>query len=200
MIDILNIQTMAYEVAKYKLDEEIYTCFFTEVVLRMNYGFKVIDHYIKSEDCPICMEDMETKNVIIPPCGHVFDYDCLMETILNYKMYSCPECQTDGNRDPYRFHKQTDLKYPNEKSNNSKDDEPVIQTIHEDPNVHQDGTKAIVLYLGNDDDTNQEIPKISIGGYDTQDESSDSDAIVSKFINEEFIDLDNGHEYSHMFM
>ena len=93
------------DLEKYDLNKEIFTTFVLEVVLRMNYGFKItenykcdnqnVDHNDDSNNCPICLDDLEGLTVVQPPCGHKYDYYCLVSSILEFKQFSCPECSID---------------------------------------------------------------------------------------------------------
>ena len=47
----------------------------------------------KQDKCPICMEDLQNKNLTITKCGHKFCHTCLdLHSCSNNK---CPICRTD---------------------------------------------------------------------------------------------------------
>jgi hypothetical protein len=47
------------------------------------------------DECPICMEYIETnKNIIITECGHKFHCKCLMRNI-EHNGFGCPYCRTE---------------------------------------------------------------------------------------------------------
>ena len=134
------------DLAKYGLDKEIFTIFTVEVVLRINYGFKVIDKFKddNTDDlkyCPICLDALEDNIVIQPPCGHSFDYDCLMSCITEFKQFSCPECVLDltskRGKMEYLYHKQKDLTYPNINNSTSKPTSAYTSTYTHTPTAPQ---------------------------------------------------------------
>lgn len=65
-----------------------------EMILCTHYGFKQHPCYAKPGFCNICLEDIEGSYVLETSCGHVFDYYCLLYTIV-YKILKCPECHTE---------------------------------------------------------------------------------------------------------
>ena len=46
-----------------------------------------------SNDCPICFEKMEQKNIAILPCGHKFHFSCIYRSAANN--LSCPLCRAN---------------------------------------------------------------------------------------------------------
>lgn len=127
-----------------EFDDETFVCFLTEVVLKMNYGCKVIeanDHDLE-KDCPICFETLKNSTLMVLPCGiHEFHYSCMMMCILKYQQYSCPECCVASVEVPkqFEFKKETNLSYP--MSKNSQ----IIPEIHE----NYVNNNALVLYNDN---------------------------------------------------
>lgn len=65
-----------------------------EATLCLNYGWKQHPKYQYNTQCEICMDSMKGKYVLETKCGHCFDYDCMMFTLVDYKTYKCPLCNT----------------------------------------------------------------------------------------------------------
>ena len=62
----------------------------------------------KQEDCPICMENIDT-NEIVTHCGHTFHQGCLMEW--NHHNTTCPMCRAElgtGQRDEKKYEEEDD--------------------------------------------------------------------------------------------
>jgi hypothetical protein len=202
--------------AKFKLDESIFRTFLTEVVLRKNYGFKVIDVFDEEEDCSVCSDSMEDDPVLIPPCGHKFHHNCLMECIVEYNMKSCPSCSADGDYDEYKFQQETDFTYPVPDPENKTDEkegtemkevrtekkkrplEKVEWDLFDDGddqieeiNIHEnyvDNSLALIPYDG-DDDTDDSGNGYDVFGLPNGDpDDSDPDEDVVQYMKGELFD------------
>ena len=147
------------EIAKYGLDKELYKYFAVEIVMCMNYGFKVIGSYTAAEDCPICYETMQNKNVIIPRCGnHKFHYECLMPTICDYRMLFCPECSTKPETEKvkyYKYGKDLNLTYPVPVKNVSQSN--TTTTYTPSSTTTHTPTHTITTYLSNFQSANNQV-------------------------------------------
>jgi hypothetical protein len=148
--------------SNFKYDEDILKILLVEVILRKNYGFKVIDSFEKEEECEICCENKKDKTVMIPPCGHILHYECFMKDIIQYNRKYCPICSIENKKDELKFQQEKDLSYPNEK----KDD--VCQNKNEENNYYNNYDQ----YKGYQDF----IPQSNLMGYDKySDKYSDSE-------------------------
>ena len=63
-----------------------------EILLQMKYGFTYYDDFDKEESCDICLDSLKDKPVFETPCKHRYDYECLMVTLINFKLLRCPTC------------------------------------------------------------------------------------------------------------
>lgn len=57
----------------------------------MNKREKVKKSSSRSNECPICMENMEKNNIAILPCGHKFHFSCIYRATTDNG--SCPLCR-----------------------------------------------------------------------------------------------------------
>jgi len=74
-----------------------------ELFLKIRCGWTENENWTSEtgeNDCTICMDSMENCYVIIPPCHHVFHYECILEA-LKYDQRRCPDCK--------RFIKRNDV-------------------------------------------------------------------------------------------
>ena len=49
-----------------------------------------------TQQCPICIEDIEKDKLFKTECGHCFHIDCIYEWIENKNNKNCPLCRTDN--------------------------------------------------------------------------------------------------------
>jgi hypothetical protein len=185
------------ELAKYDLDKEIYKCFAVEIVMRMNYGFKFTTCYTGKEECPICLESMEGRSIVIPRCGnHRFHYECLLPTILDHRLLFCPECTIDPEANKVRFYKygkDPNLTYP-DKPKPSAPSAPTFQSaehqVYENYYESNPSNTALVPYQ-----EKAAVPTINVSQYDSDTEKG-SIYGAGKFYKEN----DWNHNYAGMFM
>jgi hypothetical protein len=59
-----------------------------------DHMFKFIKNKSKSEindDCPICLENIEKKEIVVTECNHCFHQKCLLKSLIERK--TCPICR-----------------------------------------------------------------------------------------------------------
>ncbi len=203
--------------AKFELDEGVFRTFLAEVVLRKNYGFKVIDVFEEEEDCPICSDTLKDETIMMPPCGDKFHHTCLMECIVEYSMKSCPSCSAEGEYDEYKFQQETEFTYPvpDAKETTSDKQKPILDNIDWGPydnkhkpsapklDVHEnyvDNSMALIPYAGSDndddgwDDVDLEVENPDNDGYDVYEQNgsdvddSEVDEDVVRYMKGEIFD------------
>ena len=55
------------------------------------------EKYFIDDSCPVCLEKLETSNVIALNCGHTCCVDCLTHIISPRMNQNCPCCRTEIN-------------------------------------------------------------------------------------------------------
>jgi len=64
----------------------------TEIILCTQYGWKQHPEFKFVDSCAICLDELHGKYVLETLCGHCFDYNCIMTTLIDYFIYDCPTC------------------------------------------------------------------------------------------------------------
>ena len=49
---------------------------------------------LPEEECPCCLEPIESTNLMVVPCGHKFHFRCGIKWFKNHK--TCPNCRSDA--------------------------------------------------------------------------------------------------------
>lgn len=63
-----------------------------EMLLCLKYGWKQHPTYKGSEQCSICLDDLQGKYVLETACNHCYDLECIMTTLTDFSFYKCPSC------------------------------------------------------------------------------------------------------------
>lgn len=75
------------------MEQNIEKKILTEAILCLNYGWKQHPNYEMDRKCCICTDSMKNKYVLETNCGHYYDHDCIMFSVVDFKSNKCPECQ-----------------------------------------------------------------------------------------------------------
>lgn len=65
----------------------------TEIILKLDYGWKEIEQYEKEESCVICFDSMKDKYILELDCKHIYHYDCILDAVILHNFKQCPECK-----------------------------------------------------------------------------------------------------------
>ena len=84
---------------KMEYDSDTIKKFTVEMLLCSRYDWKA-HKFGDYRDCKICLENMLGKYMFELPCGHKFDYDCIMLTLIQCGRKKCPECNKSYTKTP----------------------------------------------------------------------------------------------------
>lgn len=67
-------------------------------IIITEYASSLIDKYVKlNGDCPICLDELKTKDVVITICGHILHKECFEDykktCLSDKKVIRCPVCR-----------------------------------------------------------------------------------------------------------
>jgi SNF2 family DNA or RNA helicase len=102
------IETYRLKLATLKRNLTISKKKYNEIFRTWNYLKTSVDELQSNNiclTCPICLDDIDTDNIVITKCGHKFCWECIYEThktLYNHNTIKCPTCNNVmSNKDIY---------------------------------------------------------------------------------------------------
>lgn len=84
---------------------------------------------IEKQECCICMDDIQPKNIACTPCGHTFCLTCLLRSFFNAN--TCPYCRTEL------------VEYPEEDEDSDWGEEESVWSSSQAEEVDEEGWETV---------------------------------------------------------